>query len=65
MTSGGAESEEIMSDYRYYAKPGIDMSGLVPDDAERLTCEQMEELLAEITAEAEENDTNEAEEPQA
>lgn len=52
-----------MSDYRYYAKPGIDMSGLVPDDAERMTREQMEERLAALTAEAEENDTNEAEEP--
>ena len=52
-----------MSDYRYYAKPGIEMSGLVPDDAERMTREQMEERLAALTAEAEENDTNEAEEP--
>ena len=38
---------------RYYAKPGIDMSGLVPSDAERLTREQMEERLTAIITGAE------------
>ena len=37
-----------MSEYRYYAKPGIDMSGLVPPDAERMTREQLEERMAAV-----------------
>lgn len=52
-----------MSEYRYYAKPGIDMSGLVPPDAVRMTREELEARFAELVAEAEEAQT-EAEEPQ-
>lgn len=37
-----------MCDVRYYAKPGIDMSGLVPEGAERLTREEMEEHMAAV-----------------
>lgn len=50
-----------MSEYRYYAKPGIDMSGLVPPDAERMTREQLEERFSEITTETEANDKREGE----
>lgn len=51
-----------MGDIRYFAKPGIDMSGLVPPDAERMTREQLEERFSEITTEAEANDKREGEE---
>ena len=48
-----------MSDYRYYASPRLDMTGVVPDDAERLTREEMQEHLDDTLKDVYNNDSTE------